>query len=277
MRNKPTTQPNENTPIIQIEGLTKQYKGTKSPAVDNFSLTCHAGEIVGLLGHNGAGKSTTLKCLTGILPFSSGKIVINGYDLKQQPVKAKYTFGFVNDSHDVFVKMTGLQYVNFMADAYGVNAEDRKQRLEILDEVFSLGARLHDVISDYSHGMRQKICMMGSLIHNPKLWILDEPMIGLDPRTTQKVIEFMQQYASRGNCILFSSHNINSVEKLCDRAVIIQGGVKTHDFAFADFKAEHPDVDLEEYFLSKTAHKHDEQLAIDTNADNYTVSDGEID
>ncbi len=273
MRAKTIIQPVENAPIIQIEGLTKQYKGAKAPAVDNFSLTCHAGEIVGLLGHNGAGKSTTLKCLTGILPFSTGKIVINGYDLKLQPVKAKYTFGFVNDSHDVFVKMTGLQYVNFMADAYGVSEEDRKRRLEILDDVFGLGDRLHDVISDYSHGMRQKICMIGSLMHKPKLWILDEPMIGLDPRTTQKVIDFMQEYAKKGNCILFSSHNINSVEKLCDRAVIIQGGVKTHDFAFADFKAEHPNVDLEEYFLSKTAHKHEneQQTSAESNATNGEI------
>ena len=239
-------------PSLQIENLSKQYPSAKNLALDDFSVSCYPGEIVGLLGHNGAGKSTTLKCVTGILPYSKGKIIVNGYDIAKEPVKAKNTFGFVSDKHDVFVKLTGLQYIDFMANAYGVSVEDRKKRLEKLDEVFCLGKRLFDTINDYSHGMRQKICMMGSLIHNPQLWILDEPMIGLDPVTNAKVCDFMKEYAAKGNCILFSSHNINSVQKLCDRAVIIQNGVKTDDFYFADFKLEHPDVDLEEYFLART-------------------------
>lgn len=215
-------------------------------------MCCYPGEIVGLLGHNGAGKSTTLKCVTGILPYSKGKIVINGYDISKDLVKAKSTFGFVSDKHDVFVKFTGLQYIDFMANAYGVSVEERKKRLEVLEDVFCLKDRLFDTINDYSHGMRQKICMMGSLIHEPKLWILDEPMIGLDPVTTANVCDFMKRYAAQGNCILFSSHNINSVQKLCDRVVIIHNGVKTDDFYFDDFKKECPDVDLEEYFLTRT-------------------------
>lgn len=237
---------------IKIDHLVKQYPSSSVRAVDDLSFQCYPGEIVGLLGHNGAGKSTTLKCLTGMLPFSSGSITINGYDIKQNPVKAKYTFGFVSDKHDVFVKMTGIQYVNFMADAYGVTSKDRKARLEALDEVFGLGSRLFDPISNYSHGMRQKICMMGSLIHLPKLWILDEPMIGLDPATTMRVCDFMKSYAAGGNCILFSSHNINSVEKLCKRAIIISHGVKTDDFLFDEFRRQHRGVDLESYFLSRT-------------------------
>lgn len=239
-------------PALRIEGLTKQYPQADKPAVKDLSMTLYPGEIVGLLGHNGAGKSTTLKCITGMLPFSSGNIVINGFDIKQNPVKAKYTFGFVSDKHDVFVKMTGIQYVNFMANAYGVTMAERKSRLDALEEVFCLGDRLADPISNYSHGMRQKICMMGSLIHLPKLWILDEPMIGLDPVTTQRVIKFMTEYAANGNCILFSSHNISSVEKLCKRAVIIGGGLKTDDFFFEDFLKEHKGIDLEQYFLSRT-------------------------
>lgn len=239
-------------PSIQIEGLCKQYGKNAAFAVKDLSLTCYPGQIVGLLGHNGAGKSTTLKCLTGMLPFEKGKIVINGFDIKQNPVKAKMTFGFVSDKHDVFVKMTGVQYVNFMADAYGVSKRDRTDRLADLDKVFCLGDRLCDPINNYSHGMRQKICMMGSLIHRPKLWILDEPMIGLDPITNARVSEFMTQYASEGNCILFSSHNISSVEKLCQRAIIINHGVKTDDFAFEDFLKENEGVDLEKYFLSRT-------------------------
>lgn len=242
-----------NSPCLEIKNLTKQYHAAPKPAVDNLSVSCYPGEIVGLLGHNGAGKSTTLKCVTGILPYSKGEIFINGYNIEKVPVKAKSTFGYVSDKHDVFVKLTGMQYVDFMANAYGVSVADRKARLDRLEEVFQLGDRIFDTINDYSHGMRQKICMMGSLIHNPKLWILDEPMIGLDPLTSQRVSEFMKNYARQGNCILFSSHNINSVQKLCDRAVIIQNGVKTDDFYFEQFEREHPGIDLEEYFLSRTA------------------------
>lgn len=242
-----------NSPCLEIKNLTKQYHAAPKPAVDNLSVSCYPGEIVGLLGHNGAGKSTTLKCVTGILPYSKGEIFINGYNIEKEPVKAKSTFGYVSDKHDVFVKLTGMQYVDFMANAYGVSIADRKARLDRLEEVFQLGDRIFDTINDYSHGMRQKICMMGSLIHNPKLWILDEPMIGLDPLTSQRVSEFMKNYARQGNCILFSSHNINSVQKLCDRAVIIQNGVKTDDFYFEQFEREHPGIDLEEYFLSRTA------------------------
>lgn len=242
-----------NSPCLEIKNLTKQYHAAPKPAVDNLSVSCYPGEIVGLLGHNGAGKSTTLKCVTGILPYSKGEIFINGYNIEKEPVKAKSTFGYVSDKHDVFVKLTGMQYVDFMANAYGVSIADRKARLDRLEEVFRLGDRIFDTINDYSHGMRQKICMMGSLIHNPKLWIMDEPMIGLDPLTSQRVSEFMKNYARQGNCILFSSHNINSVQKLCDRAVIIQNGVKTDDFYFEQFEREHPGIDLEEYFLSRTA------------------------
>ena len=239
-------------PALKIENLTKQYPSSKTLAVNDLSVACYPGEIVGLLGHNGAGKSTTLKCITGILPFSNGKITINGFDVVKEPVKAKHTFGFVSDKHDVFVKFTGIQYLDFMASAYGVDAKTKKQRFEELDAVFDFGDRIFDPICDYSHGMRQKICMMGSLMHSPKLWILEEPMIGLDPLTSARVSEFMKDYAQKGNCILFSSHNINSVQKICDRAIIIQSGVKTDDFYFDDFRAQHPADDLEQYFLART-------------------------
>lgn len=251
MSEKQTPSADGNVAAIEIKNLVKQYPSAAAPAVKDFSLTCYAGEIVGLLGHNGAGKSTTLKCLTGMLPFTSGSIKINGYDIKSSPLKAKFTFGFVSDKHDVFVKMTGIQYINFMADAYGVSKSARAARLGELEQVFSLGSRLTEPISNYSHGMRQKICMMGSLIHSPKLWILDEPMIGLDPLTSAKVSGFMREYAAQGNCILFSSHNIDSVQKLCDRAVIINKGVKTDDFRFDESTLE--GVNLEEYFLTRTA------------------------
>lgn len=237
------------TPAIEIKDLVKQYPSASVPAVDRLSITCYPSEIVGLLGHNGAGKSTTIKCLTGMLPFNSGTIRINGYDIKSSPVKAKFTFGFVSDKHDVFVKMTGIQYINFMADAYGVSKSERAARLGELEDIFAIGARLHEPISNYSHGMRQKICMMGSLIHRPKLWILDEPMIGLDPITTKKVSEFMREYAKDGNCILFSSHNIHSVQKICDRAIILNKGVKTDDICFEELRGGFDN--LEELFLDR--------------------------
>lgn len=242
----------QEAPAIEIKNLGKKYPSSDVYAVKDFNMTVNPGEIVGLLGHNGAGKSTTLKCLTGMLPFGEGSIKINGFNIKTEPVRAKSTFGFVSDRHDVFVKMTGLEYLAFMADAYGVDEKTRLRRIEYLDKVFPLGDRLMDPISDYSHGMRQKICMMGSVIHRPKLWILDEPMIGLDPLTSAKVAAFMKEYAANGNAILFSSHNINSVEKICKRAVIIQGGQKTDDFVIRDFVAQNPGVDLENYFLQKT-------------------------
>ena len=237
--------------VVKIENLSKRYKKSAVLAVDDFSLECFEGEIVGLLGHNGAGKSTTLKCLTGMLPPTSGKITVCGYDVQKEPVKAKSTFGFVSDKHDVFVKMTGLEYLNFIADAYGVSKAERIQRYEELEKIFRLEDRVFDVINDYSHGMRQKICMMGSLKHHPKLWILDEPMIGLDPLTSARVREFMKKYVSEGNCILFSTHNIASVQKVCSRAVIIANSKKLADFNVADFEANN-DMTLEEYFLQIT-------------------------
>ena len=242
----------QEVPAIEIKNLGKKYPSSDVYAVKDFNMTVNPGEIVGLLGHNGAGKSTTLKCLTGMLPFGEGSIKINGFNIKTEPVRAKSTFGFVSDRHDVFVKMTGLEYLAFMADAYGVDEKTRLHRIEYLDKVFPLGDRLLDPISDYSHGMRQKICMMSSVIHRPKLWILDEPMIGLDPLTSAKVAAFMKEYALNGNAILFSSHNINSVEKICKRAVIIQGRQKTDDFVIRDLVAQNPGVDLENYFLQKT-------------------------
>lgn len=241
-----------NLDALVINHLSKQYAPHAPLAVNDLNLVCKRGEIVGLLGHNGAGKSTTLKCLTGILPYTEGEVIINGHDMHAEPVKAKQTFGFVSDRHDVFVKMTGYQYLAFMADAYGVPKAERNERVEQLNALFGLGDRIYDTISDYSHGMRQKICMMGSLVHKPLLWILDEPMIGLDPATAAKVSDYMLSYVKEGNCILFSSHNINSVQKICDRAVIIHHGIKTDDFALGEFAETHPGVDLEDYFLSRT-------------------------
>lgn len=232
---------------LKIEALCKRYQRRASYAIENVSFSCYEGEIVGLLGHNGAGKSTTLKCLEGMLPFEQGKIEICGHDVKRAPLKAKANMGFVTDNHAVFVRLTGLQYLSFMGDVYRVPRSEREKRLKELEEVFQLGEAVKGLISSYSHGMRQKICMMGSLLHRPKLWVLDEPMTGLDPRTMKAVREFMRAYAREGNAILFSSHALETVGKLCDRAVLLRKGKQLDELSGERLKEK--DFDIEEYFF----------------------------
>lgn len=239
----------DEVPVVKIEGLYKRYSKKADWAIENITFSCYAGEIVGLLGHNGAGKSTTLKCLESMLPFEKGTIEINGYNIKTDPLSAKMSMGFVTDNHAVFLKMTGVQYISFMADLYKVPTQLRRERLNKLEEVFQLGSAINNLISSYSHGMRQKICMMASLIHRPKLWILDEPMTGLDPRTMHAVQEYMRQYASEGNCILFSSHALFTVEHLCDRVVMLKKGEQVNDINFKKILKKNPNFDFEEYFL----------------------------
>ncbi len=239
----------QSRPVVEIEGLCKKYSKKADYAIRDVTFSCYAGEIVGLLGHNGAGKSTTLKCLEGMLPFEEGVIRIDGHDVKKEPMQAKANMGFVTDNHAVFVKMTGTEYLSFMATVYKVPQELRKQRYEALEQVFCLGSAVNNLISSYSHGMRQKICMMGSLMHMPKLWILDEPLTGLDPRTMKAVREFMKDYAKQGNCIIFSSHALNSVAQICDRVVLIRRGQQISDLNIKQLMTENPDFDFEAFFL----------------------------
>lgn len=241
--------------MVDIRRLSKKYNKKANYAVKDLNLVCYAGEIVGILGHNGAGKSTTLKCLTGMIPFEEGEILINGKSIKSSPVAAKKNFGFVTDNHSVFVKMTGMQYLNFIADMYGVDKTVRKERIAQMEECFKLGDKIYNLINSYSHGMKQKICMMGSIIHRPKVWILDEPMIGLDPATAFSVTEFMRAYVKEGNTILFSSHNLDSVQKLCNRAIMINHGRKVADLHIQTFLADNPGVDLEKFFLSDATNR----------------------
>lgn len=236
-------------PVVKVENLFKKYSKKADYAVEDVSFDCYEGEIVGLLGHNGAGKSTTLKCMEGMLPFEEGKISIAGYDIKKDPIKAKANMGFVTDNHAVFIKMTGMQYLSFMADVYKVPTEVREERVKQLEDIFRLGDAVNNLISSYSHGMRQKICMMGSLIHMPKLWILDEPMTGLDPRTMRAVQDFMREYAKQGNCIIFSSHALNTVARICDRVVLIRKGKQISDINVKEMVTDDPTFDFEEYFL----------------------------
>ncbi len=219
---------------LEVSSLCKKYSAKANYAVKDVSFSCERGQIVGLLGSNGAGKSTSLKCITGMIPLTEGEITIGGYSISKNPIEAKRNFSFVTDNHATFVKMTGLQYLSFMADVYKVPKKVRRARYEELESVFQLGDAIKRLISNYSHGMKQKICMMASLIHEPELWILDEPMVGLDPRTQNAVINFMHTYARKGKTILFSSHNLDVVRRVCDRVVIINKGNLVADLVIDD-------------------------------------------
>lgn len=209
--------------MIEIKNITKTYSGTLK-AVDDLNITIQDGEIFGFLGPNGAGKTTTIKMITGILRPDSGNIRINGIDINENPLEAKKKFGFVPDDPNIFLRLKGVEYLNFMADMYEVSGVDRKQRIESLAERFEMSTALGDNIQSYSHGMRQKIVIMGVLIHNPPVWILDEPMTGLDPKSSFTLKEMMREHVSGGNTVFFSTHVLEVAEKLCDKVAIINKG-----------------------------------------------------
>ena len=234
--------------VLKVEELCKRYQKRGEYAVENISFCCEEGEIVGLVGHNGAGKSTTVKCLEGMLPFDRGRVEICGFDLKKQPLAAKKNFGFVTDDHAAFVRMTGRGYLSFLGDIYGVLTKERRGRIEELEKVFCLGKAIDNLISSYSHGMRQKICMMGSLLHRPKLWVLDEPMTGLDPVTVRSVKDYMQKYAREGHAVLFSSHDLPAVAALCDRAVLLKRGRQVDVLPLKEYGNESGKLLEERYF-----------------------------
>ena len=210
--------------MLKVEHLKKIYPKSDRVAVDDISFELRPGEIFGFLGQNGAGKSTTIKCLTGILPFDSGKIEICGYDIAKEPIKAKMNMGYVPDNHSVYEKLTGREYVNYVADLYKVPSDLRKERIDKFSKLFRLEFAMDKLIKSYSHGMKQKICIMAALIHDPKLWVLDEPMMGLDPQSTAEIIAYMREHCANGNTVFFSSHNLDLVKKLCHRVAIINEG-----------------------------------------------------
>ncbi len=234
--------------VLKVENLSKRYHKRGEFAVKDISFTCEEGEIVGLVGHNGAGKSTTVKCLEGMLPYDGGRVEICGFDMRKKPLAAKANFGFVTDDHAAFVRMTGRGYLSFLGDIYGVPTKERKGRMEELEKVFCLGKAIDSLIFSYSHGMRQKICMMGSLLHRPKLWVLDEPMTGLDPVTVRSVKQYMQAYAKEGHAVLFSSHDLPAVAALCDRAVLLKGGRQVDVLPLKEYGTERGKLLEERYF-----------------------------
>lgn len=236
--------------MISIKNVSKVYAGTKK-AVDNLSLTIEDGQILAYIGPNGAGKSTTLKMMTGIISSTEGNIEINGYDIAKNPIEAKKQFGFVPDSPDMFLRLKGIEYLNFMADIYDVDEESRNERITRYAEKFEMTGALNDKILSYSHGMRQKIILMGALVHNPSVWILDEPLTGLDPKSSYALKEMMREHAEAGNTVIFSTHVLEVAEKLCDKVAIINKGTLVFNGTLEELKNGN-DGSLEEIFLDMT-------------------------
>lgn len=237
--------------MLEIVGLPKRYKNSNFYSVKNLNLTLNEGEIFGFLGKNGAGKSTTIKCLTGILPFDEGTIKVCGYDIQKNPIEAKLNIGYVPDNHAVYENLTGREYVNYMGNIYRVPKDIIEERIEKFANLFSMSHAIDNQIRSYSHGMKQKICIIAALIHNPKFWVLDEPLMGLDPQSTFEIREYMKEHKRLGNCVFFSSHNIDMVEKLCDRVAIMNRGQLMEIIDVKKFMKE-SEVPLETYFLNMT-------------------------
>lgn len=236
--------------MITIRNVTKVYANTKK-AVDNLNLTIEDGQILAYIGPNGAGKSTTLKMMTGIISATEGEITINGYDIAKQPLEAKQQFGFVPDSPDMFLRLKGIEYLNFMSDIYDVPQDIRTERINKFAEKFEMTNALGDKILSYSHGMRQKIVLMGALVHNPSVWILDEPLTGLDPKSSYALKEMMKEHAAAGNTVIFSTHVLEVAEKLCDKVAIINKGTLCYNGTLERLKQENTGS-LEEIFLKLT-------------------------
>jgi len=210
--------------VIKIKDLSKSYNKSGIKAVDNLNLHVKPGEIFGFLGPNGAGKTTTIKMIVGLLNPDTGSISINGFDNQKQSLEAKRNIGYVPDNPDVYDRITGIEYLNFMGDVYQVPSDIRKERIKYFLEMFGLTDAASDLIKSYSHGMKQKIVLTGALIHDPALWVLDEPMVGLDPKSSHLLKELMRKHCDKGNTVFFSTHILEVAERLCDRIGIIHKG-----------------------------------------------------
>lgn len=230
--------------MLKIEHLTKTYGDKK--AVNDLSLHIQSGEIYGFIGHNGAGKTTTIKACCGLLQFDSGEIYIDGTSIKDNPLLCKSKLAYIPDNPDLYEFMSGIQFLNFVADIFGVSAADRKERIRKYGDVFGLTDDLAQMIKAYSHGMKQKLAIISALIHNPKLIIMDEPFVGLDPKASHELKLIMRSICDNGGAIFFSTHVLEVAEKLCDKVAIIKGGTLIKSGTMEDVKG---DTSLENVFL----------------------------
>ncbi|MBQ2955099.1 MAG: ABC transporter ATP-binding protein [Clostridia bacterium] len=209
--------------MLSIRNLSKTYKGGKK-AVDGLSLDVQAGDIFGFIGHNGAGKSTTIKSIAGVLDFEEGEILIDGRSVKAEPTECKRMIAYVPDNPDLYDHLTGIQYLNFISDIFRIGKEEREKAIAEYADEFELTANLGDLIGSYSHGMKQKLALISALLHKPKLMIFDEPFVGLDPKAVFTIKEIMKRLCSQGCAVFFSTHVLDVAEKLCNRVAIIKDG-----------------------------------------------------
>mgnify|MGYP004456221279 CR=1 FL=1 len=230
--------------MLKINGLSKSYGDKK--VLKDLSLHILPGEIYGFIGHNGAGKTTTLKSVAGILDFDSGEIAIDGISVKENPLECKKKIAYIPDNPDLYDYMTGMKYLNFIADIFGVSTDERQEKIEKYATVFELTADLSSPISSYSHGMKQKLEVISAWIHNPKLIIMDEPFVGLDPKASHQLKTMMREFCDNGGAIFFSTHVLEVAEKLCDKVVIIKDGTLIKSGTMEEVKG---DLSLESVFL----------------------------
>ncbi|PED72573.1 ABC transporter [Bacillus pseudomycoides] len=209
--------------MLEIINFSKTYKGGKK-AVDDLSLTVQAGDIFGFIGHNGAGKSTTIKSLVGVIDFEEGGIFVDGHSVKKDPITCKKVMAYIPDNPDLYEQLTGIQYLNFVADVFGVSVKDREERIQTYGDAFEITPYLGDLISSYSHGMKQKVAIISAVVHHPKLLVLDEPFVGLDPKAALVLKGMMKELCESGSAIFFSTHVLDVAEKLCNKIAMIHKG-----------------------------------------------------
>ena len=240
--------------MIEFKNVSKTYNGNVK-ALDNLNFTVGKGELVGFIGPNGSGKTTTIKLLSGVLVPDKGTITVNGFDVSKEPLKAKASIGYIPDNPDIFLRLKGIEFLNFIGDVYKVPVEDRKKTIDELAERFELTSALNSQILSYSHGMRQKLMVIAALLHKPEVWILDEPMTGLDPKSAFELKQMMKEHTKSGNSVFFSTHVLEVAEKLCDKVVIIKKGKKLYDGTLEQLEKKNKDKNLEDIFLELTDKK----------------------
>lgn len=238
--------------MLKINGISKSYNKGKIKAVDNINLDIKKGEIFGFLGPNGAGKTTTIKMIVGLLKPDEGNIILNGTDIWGEPLKAKSMISYVPDNPEIYDRLDGIDYLNFIADMYGISKDERKEKIEKYTNLFNIEDSLGDIISSYSHGMKQKLVLTAALLNNPSLFILDEPMVGLDPKSSFNLKEIMRKMCDEGKTVFFSTHVMEVAEKLCDRIAIINKGKIVALGTMDELRRAENSASLENIFLELT-------------------------
>ena len=239
--------------MIEFQDVSKTYGATQ--ALKNLKLSIPEGQIVGLIGHNGAGKSTTIKSLVSVINPTSGKILVDGLDLASHRLTIKQKIGYVADSPDLFLRLTAQEFWDLVAASYGMTSKDYEGRLVDLLKLFDFTSHRYEVIETFSHGMRQKVFVIGALLSDPDIWVLDEPMTGLDPQAAFDLKQLMRAHADKGKTVLFSTHVLEVAEQLCDRLAILKKGELIFYGTVAELKAEHPDQSLEAIYLNLAGRK----------------------